>query len=114
VSEPLPPSPLSAATIVVCNKGIIDAEVDHEVVALSIEKGTCYGMNPVASRIWRLLAAPIRISELCATLLTEYEVAPSLCERQVLDLLEELRAEGMIATLGSEGSVSSIGPAVRS
>ena len=31
---------------------IIDAEIDDEIVALSIEQGTCYGMNRVGSRIW--------------------------------------------------------------
>jgi len=80
--------------------GFIEAQIDNEVVALSIEHGTCYGLNRVGSRIWNLLAAsPARISDLCATLLTEYKVEPDVCERQVLDLLEELRAEGLIATL---------------
>ena len=56
-------------------------------------------MNRVGSRIWTLLAKPFRICDLCAALLAEYRVDPHVCERQVLDLLEELRAEGLIATL---------------
>lgn len=89
----------SAGKVVACRDGLIDAEIDDEIVALSIEHGTCYGMNRVGSRIWTLLARPIRICDLCAALLAEYRVDPDVCERQVLDLLEELRAEGLIATL---------------
>jgi Coenzyme PQQ synthesis protein D (PqqD) len=68
-------------------------------MALSIEQGTCFGMNRVGSRIWTLLAKPIRIDDLCAALLAQYRVDPEVCEHQVLALLEELRAEGLIATL---------------
>jgi Coenzyme PQQ synthesis protein D (PqqD) len=91
-------SSLTLSTVVVRRNDVIDAEIDQEIVALNIENGTCYGLNRVGSRIWSLLAAPIRIGDICATLLTEYRVEPSSCERQVVDLLEEMRAEGLIAT----------------
>ena len=70
----------------------------QKIVALNLENSTCYGLNPVGSRIWSLLAAPIRIGNICTTLLTEYKVEPSTCERHVVDLLEEMRAEGLIVT----------------
>jgi hypothetical protein len=78
---------------------LVEAEVNDEVLALSVEQGTCYGMNRVGSRIWQLIAKPIRISDLCAALLAQYKVDPDICEYQVIDLLEELRAEGLLATL---------------
>lgn len=84
-------------TVVAARDGIIEAEVDDEIVALSIQHGTCYGMNRVCSRIWKLLNKPIKISELEAALLAHYEVEPDVCTRQVIALLEELRAEGLIA-----------------
>lgn len=90
---------LSLVTVLARSDGFIEAEIDNEIVALSIEQGTCYGLNRVGSRIWNLLATPTRISDVCATLLSEYRVDPGVCERQVLDLLEELRAEGLIAML---------------
>ena len=92
-------SRLSRSTLVARCDGFVEAEIDNEIVALNIEKGTCYGLNRVGSRIWVLLSSPIRISEICEILLTEYKVEPSDCARQVLDLLEELRAEGLIAAL---------------
>jgi hypothetical protein len=84
--------------VVVRNSNLIDAEIDNEIVALKIESGACYGLNRVGSRVWGLIATPSRVSDICATLLNEYEVESHACERQVLDLLEELRAEGLIAT----------------
>jgi hypothetical protein len=97
MSSPIPK--LSTAAVVTRTDGFIDAEIDNEVVALSIERGTCYALNRVGSRIWHLLASPVRIDDLIATLLMEYRITRDVCERQVLDLLEELRAEGLIASI---------------
>jgi hypothetical protein len=90
-------SSLSSASVVVRRDGLVQAEIDGEVVTMSIEHGTCYGLNQVGSRIWNLLEKPTRIGVLCETLLSEYRVDPDVCERQVLDLLEELRTEGLIS-----------------
>jgi hypothetical protein len=90
---------LAAATVVARKDGFIEAEIDNEIVALSIESGTCYGLNRTGSRVWNLLARPIRVGDICATLLAEYRVDPKVCETEVLDLLEELRAEGLIAAV---------------
>jgi hypothetical protein len=88
---------LSADTMMARCDGFIEAEIGNEIVALNVERGSCYGLNRVGSRIWGLLKIPVRVSDLCAVLVSEYEVDRSLCERQVLDLLEELRAEGLVA-----------------
>ena len=89
----------TSASVVACRDGVIETVIDDEIVALSIERGICYGMNRVASRIWSLLEKPIRITDLCGTLAATYNVEPDICERQVLDLLEELQVEGLIVTL---------------
>jgi hypothetical protein len=86
-------------TVVARRDGLVEAEIDDEILALSIEKGVCYGMNRVGSRIWKLLAKPTRICDLCATLLAAYSIGPDACERQVLDLLEELLSEGLIVAV---------------
>ncbi|WP_198164545.1 PqqD family peptide modification chaperone [Rhodoplanes sp. Z2-YC6860] len=85
-------------TFVGRHDGFVEAEVNQEIVALSIERGTCYGLNRVGSRIWQLLSTPTRVADVCAILVDEYQVDSDTCGSQVLDLLEELRAEGMIKT----------------
>jgi hypothetical protein len=76
--------------------GFVEAEADGEVVALNIDTGTCYGLNKIGSRIWILIGEPARIGDLCAKLTSEYDVDSATCERQVLELLTELLAEGLI------------------
>jgi len=104
------PLELPSATLVVRDASFMEAEVDDEIVALSIEKGTCYGLNSVGARIWRMLANPIRIADICKALVIEYEVDPETCEREVLDLLAELLAEGIIGTPANSGPEVGEGP----
>ena len=80
---------------------ITDAEVDDEIVALNIDRGTCYGLNSVGSQIWRLVVGPIGVDDICACLLKKYRVDPSRCEREVLELLNELESEGLIVVCDS-------------
>lgn len=75
---------------------LLTTEVDGELIAMSIDKGTCYGLNRVGTRIWALIAEPRSIDELCGRLLAEFDVEEEVCRREVVDLLERLRAEGLI------------------
>jgi hypothetical protein len=87
---------LTSASVVSRIGNLVDAKIHDEVVALSIESGICYGLNRSASRIWELLSSPIEIDNLCATLIREYEVDETNCQRDVLDFLSELHREGLI------------------
>ena len=87
---------LSMDSVVQRAEGFVTAEIDNEVAMLSIEQGTCYGLNKVGSHVWNLIEDPKRIAEICDDLLKKFEVERSVCEQQVLDLLEELRAEGLV------------------
>jgi len=91
---------LPGDAIVSRNEGLLTAEVDGELMAMSIDRGTCYGLNRVGTRIWELIAEPLTIDELCAQLLDEYEVEAGQCRREVVDLVEELRAEGLATVRG--------------
>jgi hypothetical protein len=93
VSESLRPS---LPAVVIRSNGLVEAEVDNEVVLLNIDTGLCYGLNRVGARIWNELTVPIRIGDLCTKLVNEFEVDQATCEGEVLDLLHELRAEGLI------------------
>ncbi|MGZ8997518.1 MAG: PqqD family peptide modification chaperone [Allosphingosinicella sp.] len=76
--------------------GLIQTEVDGELVALHIENGACYGFNLTATRIWALIETPKRLSELERDLLDEYDVDPQTCREQLREMLEELRLDGLI------------------
>jgi hypothetical protein len=76
--------------------GLIQTEVDGELVALHIENGACYGFNLTATRIWALIEKPRRLSELERELIAEYDVDPQECRVQLRALLEELQSDGLL------------------
>lgn len=83
------------ARIIRC-EDLLEADVNGEIVALHIDKGQCYGMNNVASRVWALLAEPTSPEQICARLAEEYEVDPATCRADVEALLADLKSEGLI------------------
>lgn len=76
--------------------GLLEAEVDGEIVGLHVDKGTCYGFNATATRVWSLIETPRTIAELRDALLEEYDVDPGVCEAELGDLLTELEADGLV------------------
>jgi hypothetical protein len=82
--------------LVLRRAGLIEAEVDGELVALHVDNGTCYGFNGTATRIWAMIETPKRISELRDALLEEFDVAPDVCEAELRDLLTDLEGDGLV------------------
>jgi len=82
---------------VVQKPGLLEAEVDGEIVALHIDSGKCYGMNAVSSHIWSLLASPRSVGSVRTTLMERYAVAEDECREQVAMHLAELESEGLIS-----------------
>jgi DNA-binding transcriptional ArsR family regulator len=87
---------MSEDLLVLRRAGLIEAEVDGELVALHVDNGTCYGFNGTATRIWTMIETPKRISELRDALLDEFEVAPDVCEAELRDLLKDLEGDGLV------------------
>jgi hypothetical protein len=61
-----------------------------------VKSGIYYGLNPIGTRIWKLIQEPRTVPEVCDVLLEEYEVEPERCQRDVLALLQELASKGLI------------------
>lgn len=76
--------------------GAVSAEIDGEIVALDINTGICYGLDPIGSRIWQLIESSDTVSDICAKLETEYDVDAETCHEHVVDLLHALQAENLV------------------
>jgi hypothetical protein len=85
--------------------GLLEAEVDGEIVGLHVEKGTCYGFNATATRVWGLIETPRTVSDIRDALLEEYDVEPAICEAELAELLKELEADGLVE-LSAEGGAA--------
>ena len=81
---------------VVASKDLLTTLVDGEVMAMIVERGACYGLDPIGSRIWDLLAEPISVAELVDRLTSEYAVSRDQCRADVGALLIQMDTEGMI------------------
>ena len=75
----------------------IFSEIDGEFVALDINKGQCYGMDGIASKIWSMLAEPHSLEEICLALEAVCDVDPKNCRADVGELLDSLAAEGLVS-----------------
>lgn len=75
----------------------IGAELEDGVMLLNVEAGRYHSLDPVASRIWEMLAEPTDEDSLVSRLLGEFDVTPEQCRRDVKAFLAQLRARGMLA-----------------
>ena len=87
------------ASRIVRSEEMLEADVNGEIVALHVERGQCYGLNNVASEIWRMLAEPTSVDEICEKLCSEYEVDGATCRSEVQSLVGALREEGLVKEL---------------
>jgi len=81
----------------------VAAEVDGEVVMMSVERGNYYGLDEVGSRIWALIDSPKRVAEVCDILVSEFDVERATCEGDVVRFLEELADQGLVVVDGPLG-----------
>ena len=74
----------------------VAADVAGETVLMSLERSRCYGLGAIGSEIWNKLASPIQVADLVAEFNQRYEAPPGVIERDVLQMLAQLAAEGLI------------------
>jgi len=87
---------LSVHSIVVASRDQVSCPLGDEAAILNLSNTIYYGLNPVGTRVWSLLQQPRTIGELRDTLVDEYVVEAERCERDLLELLTKMSAEGLI------------------
>ena len=78
---------------VVATKKQISSDLVGGAVILDRKSGVYCGLNSVGASIWSLLHQPQTVNEIRDTLVTEYFVESSQCDRIVLPLLQALKSE---------------------
>jgi len=87
---------ISIHSVVVATKHQVFCALGEESAILNMENSVYYGMNEVGTRVWNLLQQPKSIREIRDAIVDEYDVTPEQCERDLLELLAQLKAEGLI------------------
>jgi hypothetical protein len=78
------------------NTAVLSAEVGEAVVFLHAERNAYFDTDAVGAEVWRQLATPTTVRDLCDGLRSAYDVDPQTCEADVLAFLEEALNEGII------------------
>jgi hypothetical protein len=78
---------------------VMARSVGDEIVILDLAKGTYFGLDPVGAKIWQLLTDRKTLREICDLIVVEYDVGPEVFERDLLHLLEELVAQGLVEVI---------------
>jgi hypothetical protein len=76
---------------------VMAKQVGEETVLLDLNSGSYFGLDPIGTRIWFLLATGKTVGEACEALLGEYEVEPRRLQGDVSNLLDALIAQGLVA-----------------
>jgi len=87
---------LSIHSIVIASPEQVSCPLGDESAILNLKNTVYYGLNPVGARVWNLLQQARSVGELRDALLDEYDVEEVRCERDLLELLERMRVEGLI------------------
>ncbi|HEY4856933.1 MAG TPA: PqqD family peptide modification chaperone [Xanthobacteraceae bacterium] len=87
---------VSLSSVVVQEDEPIAAEVDGEVVMLSERAGAYFGLDGIGSEIWKLIAQPRRVSDLCQSLAQRYDADGETLTHDVTSFLDELLARRLV------------------
>jgi hypothetical protein len=94
----MPTPQISRNSVVVACETQISCDLAGEAAILNFKSGIYYGLDQVGASVWKLIAEPRIVGEICDALVAEYEVEPEVCEREVIALLDELAAKGLVET----------------
>ena len=96
----VPAGELTASSIVMQTPNQVAATIDEVTAIMSAYDSHYFLIDATGSAIWNRLTEPVRVSDLCAALVAEYEVAPDVCEKDVLAFLSDLKRRGLAQVTG--------------
>ena len=79
------------------NSEVLSSKIGNEIVLMSMQAESYFGLDPVGSRIWELLSKnPRTLNDLTTHLAQEYEIDPSICKEDVQQFIAELSAKNLV------------------
>jgi hypothetical protein len=89
-------SQIADSTIISRSPAVVTAEVDGEVVMMSIEKGQYFGLDDIGSDIWKRLDPPCAFSDLIDHLAADYDADRAGIAADVRALLATMAAHDVV------------------
>ena len=94
MSSPL--NPITLAQRATRSDDALFQEVGGEAVLLDLASERYFGLDPVGTRIWTLLADDDRLQSICDTLCAEYDAEPARIRDDLLALVTQLAEAGLV------------------
>ena len=79
-----------------CSGEVLVQEVGGEAVLLDLASERYFGLDPVGTRIWQLLADSPALAQVHATLCGEFDAAPERIGEDLLALVGQLSEAGLV------------------
>ena len=97
----MPNDNVSLESSVAIGEDVVSRDLEGEAVILNLESGIYFGLDKVGTRIWSLLQEDGSLRRAFEAVQQEYDVAPEKLEGDLLRLVEELRAKGLLSVSSS-------------
>lgn len=80
-------------------EGVLFQPLENEAVLLNLDSGVYFGLDPVGTRIWQLLAEHGLLADIARTIVAEYNVTDEQCAADLLTLVGDLERQGLVAVV---------------
>jgi hypothetical protein len=90
------PPVISDATLISRSPSVLVAEVDGEIVMMSIEQGRYFGLDDIGTDIWKRIETPCSFAELIDRLVADYDSDRATITADVRALLERMAAQDAV------------------
>jgi len=87
---------LGPDSVVRVSSNQVYSRLGDEVAILELDQGVYYGLNDTGSFLWNLMQKPVRVNEMRAALVEEFDVDADTAEKDLLRVLGDLRDAGLI------------------
>ena len=78
------------------NDDVLWQQLQGEAVLLNLKTGVYFGLNPIGTRVWDLLAEHGTVREVVDAIVGEYEVATQTCTDDVLALIADMQKHALV------------------
>lgn len=87
-------------SVILRSESHLATEISGEIVLMSVDRGVYCGLDQIGGDIWRRIEQPIRVEDLCAGLIRDYDAPAETIMGDVLALLTQLAAQDLIEVRG--------------
>jgi hypothetical protein len=81
---------------VVVSDAAVFRELEGEAVLLNLDTGIYFGLNQVATRMWRLMEQHGQLDAVRDAIVGEFDVTASAAERDLVALVAALQEKGLV------------------